>query len=290
MKKIFKPINKILTKIKKPIPKIAHVNLSGVIGSGSKFEKGLNLENIFEILETAFNTNNLKAVAISVNSPGGSPVQSELIYKTIREFATEKKVPVLTFAQDVAASGGYWLLLSGDEIYAHNSSIIGSIGVVFSGFGFVDLIEKIGVKRRVYTQGKNKAIMDPFLEEKEENIQILKDVQKDIFEDFKDFVKERRQNKLKNFQGKNTTSKFLDDNIFTGAFWSGKTAQKIGLVDEIADLRGKIKEKYGKKIKIVNIEAKKGFLKSILSSKEDNFAKAISGEIKNRAVFSRFGL
>jgi len=153
---------------------VACLNLQGVIGKDSKLSSGLNFENIAPLLKRAFETKKAKAVALLINSPGGSPVQSELIYNYIRELSKEKKIPVYTFAQDVAASGGYWLLLAGDETYAHNSSILGSIGVIFSGFGFVDLIKKIGVDRRVYAEGKNKAILDPFLPEESENIEILK--------------------------------------------------------------------------------------------------------------------
>ena len=167
IKKIF---GKVCRKNQNPI--VASLTLSGVIGKDSKLESGINIENSAPLLKKAFETKNAKAVAISINSPGGSPVQSELIYNYIRELSKEKKVPVYTFAQDLSASGGYWLLLSGDEIYAHNSSLIGSIGVIFSGFGFVDLIKKIGVERRIYTEGKNKAILDPFTPEVEENIEI----------------------------------------------------------------------------------------------------------------------
>jgi signal peptide peptidase SppA len=147
------PIRKAFRKIcfwKNNDPTVACLNLSGVIGKDSKFSAGLNIENAFPLIEKAFSLPNVKAVAIAINSPGGSPVQSELIYNAIREFSYDKKIPVYTFARDVAASGGYWLLLSGDEIYAHNSSIIGSIGVIFSGFGFVDAIKKFGVERRIY--------------------------------------------------------------------------------------------------------------------------------------------
>jgi signal peptide peptidase SppA len=260
-------------------PKIACLNLHGVIGADSKFSAGLNFENISPLLKRAFETKNAKAVALSINSPGGSPVQSELIYNYIRELSEEKKIPVFTFAQDVAASGGYWLLLSGDEIYAHNSSIVGSIGVIFSGFGFVELIKKIGINRRVYTEGKNKAILDPFLPEQEENVEILKNCQRDIFEGFKELVKSRRHNKLKD----------LDENLFTGAFWSGKKAVELGLVDLVANLRGKMKEKFGEKIEFVEIKSKKSFLKSFFSEKSD-LAQSLISKAEERLSFAKFGL
>lgn len=287
-----KILKKIFKKIKKSKPKIAHINLSGVIGKDSKFDKGINFDNVLPLLESAYKIDNLKAVAISINSPGGSPVQSELIYNAIREFSEENKVPTYTFAQDVAASGGYWLLLSGDEIYAHNSSIIGSIGVIFSGFGFVDLIKKIGVERRVYAEGKNKAILDPFMNEESENIEILKDAQRDIFENFKDLVNSRRKGKLKNENGEfiSENSEFLTQKVYTGAFWSGKKAQKLGLVDEICDMRSKMKEKFGKNIKFEKISIKKSFFKSFLSSRQEDFVQNLFNEAENKAEFGRFGI
>lgn len=262
---------------------IASVTLHGVIGKEGKFSSGLNFETCAPLLKRAFETKKIKAVAISINSPGGSPVQSELIYNYIRELSVEKKIPVYTFANDVAASGGYWLLLSGDEVYAHNSSIIGSIGVIFSSFGFVELIKKFGVERRVYTEGKNKAILDPFLPEEIENIEILKDAQRDIFESFKDLVKSRRHGKLK------VDENFLNEKIFTGAFWSGKKAAEFGLVDEVSDMRKKMKEKFGNDVKILNISVKKSFLKSLFSEKSQ-LADALLNKAEERIIFNRFGL
>lgn len=274
---ITKFLKKICCSSKEPI--VACLNLQGVIGQDSKLSTGLNFDNIAPLLKKAFETKKAKAVALNVNSPGGSPVQSELIYNYIRELSAEKKIPVYTFAQDVAASGGYWLLLSGDEIYAHNSSIIGSIGVICSGFGFVDLIKKIGIDRRVYTEGKNKAVLDPFLPEENENIDILKNAQRDIFEGFKDLVKSRRDKKL-------TES---DDNLFTGAFWSGKRSAQLGLVDEICDMRSKMKEKFGDKVKITQITAKKSFIKSLFSEKSDLTNNLLS-KVEERLSFNKFGL
>lgn len=286
---MLKKIKKIFTKSK---PIVAHLNLEGVIGKGGKFEKGLNYETCFPLIEKAFKVDNAKAVAISINSPGGSPVQSELIFNAIRQLSSEKKVPVYTFAQDVAASGGYWLLLSGDKIYAHNSSIIGSIGVIFSGFGLVKAIEKLGVERRVYTEGKNKAVMDPFMPEKEENIKILKNVQHDIFENFKDLVKSRRKNHFKDDQGKKIkeNDKFLEDNVFTGAFWSGKSAKELGLIDDIADMRAEMIKKFGKKVKIIEVTTKKSLLKSLFSSKQENVVDLAISKVEERLQFSKFGL
>ncbi len=277
--------NCIFTKLFKKIwcykneAKVACVNLHGVIGKDSKLESGLNFQNIEPLLKRAFEMKKIKAVALNINSPGGSPVQSELIYNYIRELSLEKKIPVFTFAQDVAASGGYWLLVAGDEIYAHNSSIVGSIGVIFSGFGFVDLIKKIGVDRRIYTEGKNKAILDPFMPEENENIEILKDCQRDIFEGFKDLVRAKRGNKLKE----------SEDKLFTGAFWSGKKAAELGLVDGICDMRKKMKEKFGDKVEIIQITGKKSFIKSFFSEK-NNFATNLLAKVEERLSFNKFGL
>ncbi len=275
------PIRKFLKKLFrcKSEPVVACVNLHGVIGKDSKLSSGLNFENVAPLLKRAFEMKKVKAVALAINSPGGSPVQSELIYNYVRELSEEKKIPVYTFAQDVAASGGYWLLLAGDEVYAHNSSILGSIGVIFSGFGFVDLIKKIGVDRRVYTEGKNKAILDPFLPEQDENVEILKDCQRDIFEGFKDLVKSRRQGKLKE----------LEENLFTGAFWSGKKSLDLGLIDGICDMRSKMKEKFGAKVELLQITAKKGLLKSFFSEKS-NFTYSLLNKIEERISFNKFGL
>ncbi len=255
---------------------MACVNLHGVIGKDSKIEAGLNMQNIEPLLKKAFEMKKVKAVALNINSPGGSPVQSELIYNYIRELSSEKKIPVYTFAQDVAASGGYWLLLAGDEVYAHNSSIIGSIGVIFSSFGFVDLIKKAGIDRRVHTEGKNKAILDPFLPEDQESVRILKEVQRDIFEGFKELVSSRRSGKLKD----------LEENLFTGAFWSGRKSVELGLVDAIADMRSKMKEKFGDDVEIKQVAVKKGFVKSLFSEKISE----VLFKIEERITFNKFGL
>ena len=268
---------------KNATPRVATLNLSGVIGKDSKFESGINFVNYAPLIKKAFETKKIAAVAISINSPGGSPVQSELIYNLIKEYAVKNKIPVFTFAQDLAASGGYWLLLSGDEIYAHNSSIIGSIGVIFSSFGFVDLIKKIGVERRIYTEGKNKAILDPFLPEEPTNIEILKEAQKDIFENFKSIVRLHRLGKL-------TKS---EDELFTGAFWAGSTAAKLGLIDGVADMRQKMQEKLGANVEFIEITAKKSFIKGLLSEKSSlvvNLVEQIVVKIEERLAFNRFGL
>jgi signal peptide peptidase SppA len=271
------------TKIYKKIfgkkNKVAHLLLSGVIGKESKFDSSLNFATYQNLIKKAFTTKNIKAVAISINSPGGSPVQSELIYNYIRLLANKHKLPVYTFAQDVAASGGYWLLLSGDEIYAHQSSIVGSIGVIFSGFGFVDLISKLGIERRVHTSGESKAILDPFLPENPKHQDILKQAQNDIYQAFVSLVKDKRQNKLN----------ASEEQLFSGAFWAGATAVKIGLIDEISTLQNKMHEKFGEELEIIEItEKKSSFLKNLLT-KQSNLT-ALSNQLNEIIAFSRFGL
>ena len=181
-------------KKKKVVP---HVRLTGIIGSGGRFKQGMELANQRDILKKAFSVKKISHVAISINSPGGSPVQSHLIYSYIRQLAEKNKIKVIVFAEDVAASGGYFIACAGDEIYANSSSIIGSIGVISASFGFKELIQKIGVERRVYTAGKNKSTLDPFKEEKEEDIKRLKNIQLELHEDFIKVVEKSRGSKLK---------------------------------------------------------------------------------------------
>ena len=203
-------------KKKKIIP---HVRLTGIIGSAGKFKQGMELANQRDILKKAFSVKKITHVAISINSPGGSPVQSHLIYNFIRQQAHKNKKKVIVFAEDVAASGGYLIACAGDEIYANSSSIIGSIGVIYSSFGFTELIKKIGVERRVHTAGKNKSTLDPFLDEKKEDIERLKNIQLDLHKDFIDVVEKSRGSKLKKSEVE----------LFSGEFWSGKKAKDLGL-------------------------------------------------------------
>jgi signal peptide peptidase SppA len=231
------------------------------------------------ILKKAFSIKKIKHVAISINSPGGSPVQSHLIYSYIKQLAKEKKVKVIIFAEDVAASGGYWLACAADEIYIDQNSVIGSIGVISPGFGFVDFIKKIGIERRVYTSGKSKSFLDPFKEEKKEDIDRLKNIQEQIHDNFIDYVKERRGSKI----DQNKT-----DDIFSGLFWVGNKAIDLGLADGIGSLKPILEEKFGKKIKIKMISQKKSFLQRRFSSSILN--SEIINKIEERIMFSRFGL
>ena len=262
-------------KKKKIIP---HIRLSGVIGNAGKFRQGLDFSGQEEIIKKAFLIKKSPAVAITVNSPGGSPVQSHLIYKFIREQAKENKKKVIVFAEDVAASGGYLIACSGDEIYANPSSIVGSIGVIYSSFGFKDLIQKIGVQRRVYTAGKNKSTLDPFLEEKEEDINRLKNIQLELHEEFINVVEESRGSKLKKDSGVE---------LFSGEFWSGKKAKDFGLVDGLGNADQILREKFGEDVEIKKFEKSKGWLAKKLSSSEYQTEKLIN-ILEERSIWQRY--
>ena len=245
-------------KKKKVVP---HVRLTGIIGSAGRFKQGMELANQRDILKKAFSVKKISHVAISINSPGGSPVQSHLIYSYIRELADKKKVKVLIFAEDVAASGGYFIACAGDEIFANSSSIIGSIGVISASFGFKDLIQKIGIQRRVYTAGKNKSTLDPFMEEKEEDIKRLKNIQLDLHRDFINVVEKSRGTKLNTKSG-------ID--LFTGEFWSGSKAKSLGLIDGLGNADEVLKEKFGENVVIKKFEKQKSWIAKKLSSGQTN--------------------
>ncbi|AIL65720.1 Peptidase S49 [Rickettsiales bacterium Ac37b] len=285
MKQIFlKTVKKIKRYVKNkyitPPPLVAVINLHGVILAPSRGRSGLSLEEMVEAIELAFKLPKLKAVALSVNSPGGSPVQSELIYKRIRQLADKNKIPIYSFAEDVAASGGYWLACAADEIFASNSSIIGSIGVISASFGFDEMIKRLGISRRVYTQGENKSILDPFSPEKETDIQILKSVQADIHESFKSLVRERRKDKLK----------IDEERLFSGEFWSGKTALELGLIDGIGDLYSVLQEKYGNRVKLKRMARPKSWLKKRLGIFMNVFTDTIEKKVIESSLWNRFGL
>ena len=260
---------------------VPHVRLTGIIGSAGRFKQGMELANQRNILKKAFSVKKISHVAISINSPGGSPVQSHLIYSYIRELAKIKKVRVIIFAEDVAASGGYFIACAGDEIFANSSSIIGSIGVISASFGFKDLIQKIGVQRRVYTAGKNKSTLDPFVDEKEEDVKRLKDIQLELHSDFIKVVENSRRSKLKDPE---------KNNIFTGEFWTGKTALKLGLIDGIGNADQVLKEKFGEKVVIKNFEKPKGFLAKKLSSSVSDPVDKIISALEEKSMWQKFGL
>ena len=260
---------------------IPHIRLSGVIGSTGRFNQGIDFSGQQEIIKKAFSIKKAKNIAISINSPGGSPVQSHLIHDYIKQLAKKNKKKVIVFAEDVAASGGYLIACAGDEIYANSSSIVGSIGVISASFGFQDAIKKIGIQRRVYTAGKNKSTLDPFKEEKEEDIQRIKKLQLELHSDFIEVVKKSRGAKL-NDPEKN--------NIFTGEFWSGSTSMKLGLIDGIGNAEQILREKFGQDIIIKKLEKKKSFIAKKLSSSVDNQIDNIVSLIEERALWQRFGL
>ena len=265
-------------KKKKIIP---HVRLSGVIGSAGRFKQGIDFSGQQEIIKKAFSFKKSKNIAISINSPGGSPVQSHLIHDYIRQLAKKNEKKVIVFAEDVAASGGYLIACAGDEIYANSSSIVGSIGVISASFGFQDAIKKIGVQRRVYTAGKNKSTLDPFKEEKEEDIERIKKLQLELHSDFIEVVKKSRGSKLKDPEKNNT---------FTGEFWSGTTSMKLGLIAGIGNAEQILREKFGEDIDIKKLEKPKSFIAKKLSSSIDNQIDNIASVIEERALWQKFGL
>ena len=257
---------------------VAHIKLNGVIGNVGKFKEGIDFSGQEEIIKKAFSLKKAKAVAITINSPGGSPVQSHLIYKFIRSEAKKNKIKVIVFAEDVAASGGYLIACAGDEIYANSSSIIGSIGVIYSSFGFTELIKKIGVERRVHTAGKNKSSLDPFQEEKTEDIERLKNIQLDLHKDFIEVVEESRGSKLKKD----------DVELFSGEFWAGKKAKELGLVDGLGNSNEILKEKFGDDIIIKKFEKSKGWLSKKLSS-SNNQMDQFANILEERSIWQRYG-
>ncbi|WP_455482625.1 S49 family peptidase [Bartonella sp. B35(2025)] len=261
------------------------VRLHGAImDSASSITRTLSLGRCASLLDKAFSYKKAPAVAIIVNSPGGSPVQSHFIFKRIRDLAEEKKKQVLVFIEDVAASGGYMIACAGDEIFADPASIVGSIGVVSASFGFPELLKKIGVERRVYTAGKNKVVLDPFQPEKKMGIEHLKSLQLEVHQTFINLVKERRAEKL------------LDDpDIFTGMFWSGKKGVELGLIDGLNDIRSVIKERFGRDTKLRLISPPKSLLGPKIPS--GVVANAAYVTVNNalmaaeeRALWQRYGL
>jgi signal peptide peptidase SppA len=285
-------LSRLLPKSMRPgVVTIPVVRLHGtVMAGGGQFRPTLSLASTAGVLEKAFSYPDAPAVALSINSPGGSPVQSRLIYKRIRDLAAEKNKDVLVFVEDVAASGGYMIAVAGDEIIADPSSIVGSIGVVSASFGFTEMMKKIGVERRVYTAGQNKALLDPFKPEKKEDVERLKALQLEVHETFIDMVKERRGGKLKD-----------DPDLFTGLFWTGKKSLSLGLVDALGDMRTVLKDRYGAKAQLKLITPPRGLFGRKLGlfgsfggfSAPDIAGAAAAGLIEaadERALWGRFGL
>lgn len=265
------------------------LRFAGPIGMVMPLRPGLTLTTSAAAIEKAFSMRGAKAVAIQINSPGGSAVQSVLIFKRIRALAEEKDLKVYVFAEDVAASGGYLLALAGDEIYADASSIVGSIGVMTATFGVNELIDKIGVQRRVYTAGAEKDALDPFLPEKPGDVERIKAIQRDVHEEFIALVKERRGSRIDK----------AGENLFTGEFWSGKKALELGLVDGLTDLRSKMREIYGDEVRFSLVMPSTGWLRRRRSVSVDGgfdlgftpggLAADLISAIEARALWSRFG-
>lgn len=259
-------------------PLVSVLRLSGAIGTG---RRGLSLDGLAEDIDRAFAPPDLAAVALSINSPGGSPVQSALIGRRIRALAAEKSTPVLAFVEDVAASGGYWLACAADEITADASSIVGSIGVVSAGFGFTGLIEKLGVDRRVYTAGTSKAMLDPFQAERPEEVTHLKGLQVDIHEQFKQWVRDRRGDRLRGDEA----------DLFEGAFWTGRRALELGLIDRLGDLRGTLRQRFGEKVQIDLVNPPRGpGLGRFIGLDAAVLADGVADMAAERAAFARYGL
>lgn len=276
-------------------PVVSVIRLSGTIAAGTRFPGGVNLASMARAIDLAFSLGRLQAVALIINSPGGSAVQSLLLYRRIRALAQEKDLPVFAFTEDVAASGGYMLALAADEIYANESSIVGSIGVISAGFGFHDLLEKTGIERRIYAAGEHKGMLDPFRPEKKEDVEKLTALQKEVHSVFKDLVRERRADRLKE----------AEDKLFTGEFWTGIDAEKFGLVDGLGDIRAVMRERYGKNVRLRPVGAARPWwrrtgvfgigthrtgpvtLDGVLPA---NWAGDLVAAIEERALWGRFGL
>lgn len=262
------------------------VRLSGVIANGGLLGgRSLSIESVAPLLRRAFETRGARAVALALNSPGGSPVQSALIAQRIRLHAREKGLPVIAFVEDVAASGGYWLACAADEIIADPSSIVGSIGVISSGFGFQDLMTRIGVERRVHTSGENKSMLDPFRPEQPEDVVRLKRLQAEIHDGFKAWVRERRGRLLKG-----------DENtLFSGEFWTARRGLDLGLVDGFGELRATLQQRYGDKVRLPVIGPRRRLLSRFglqggLGGGIDMIGPATLAALEERAHWQRFGL
>lgn len=267
------------------------VRLSGVIGAVTPLRPGMTLSGVARVLERAFSVRNAKAVALVINSPGGSPVQSRQIYLRIKQLAVEKKLPVLVFVEDVAASGGYMIACAGDEIFCDPSSILGSIGVVGGTFGFQEAIKRLGIERRLYTAGAHKAMLDPFLPENPDDVAKLKALQREIHQIFIALVKESRGARLKG----------ADDTLFTGEYWAGESSIALGLADGIGDIRSTLRARYGEKVLTPVIAQPSGLLSGLLGRKSPGAGQLSAMEsiaglpdelisaVETRAIWAKFG-
>ena len=262
-------------------PTVGVLRLSGVIGPpGMGYRQALALTELASSIERVFKLPRLEAVALLVNSPGGAPVQAALIAGRIRQLAVEKEVPVYAFCEDVAASGGYWLACAAEEIYADPASIVGSIGVISAGFGFPELLEKFGIERRIHTSGDKKGLLDPFVAERPDDIERLRDLQEDIHDQFKEYVRTRRGEKL-------TAD---EDVLFSGEFWTGRRAEELGLIDGLGDLRSVMREFYGENVNLKVVGGQRRFgIQRFLGGRHDYVAQGLAA-VEERLHWRRFGL
>jgi signal peptide peptidase SppA len=263
-------------------PVVPVVRLSGVIASsGLLGSRSLSIETVAPLLKRAFDMRGAKAVALAINSPGGSPVQSALIGQRIRLLADEKKLKVIAFVEDVAASGGYWLACAADEIIVDPHSIVGSIGVISAGFGFQDLIGRIGVERRLHTSGERKSMLDPFRPEKSEDVERLARLQAEIHDGFKDWVRQRRAGKLNGDE----------QSLFSGEFWTGRRGTELGLVDGLGELRATLQTRYGTKVRLPVIGPRRRLLSRFgLGLSVDGIGPGTLAALEERLHWQRFGL
>lgn len=270
-----------IDRFRDPPPVVNVLRLSGIIGGDGR--RNLNLTSLAGSIRRAFAAKKAKAVALLINSPGGSAVQSAQIGRRIRDLATEKDKPVYAFVEDVAASGGYWLACAADEIYADESSIVGSVGVIFAGFGFNDFIARYGVERRIYTAGKRKSVLDPFQAENPEDVTRIKSIGSDIHQTFKDWVSGRRGARLR----------AEDEELFEGDFWAGRRALDLGLIDGIGHLRPILRDKFGPKVRLRLVNPERGLLRGRLrigAPDPGEWAAAATAAVEERALWSRYGL
>lgn len=267
-------------------PVVPVVRLAGIVGFSTPLRPGLTLTGLARTLDRAFAMRNASAVAVVINSPGGSPVQSHLIFRRIRELAQEHKRHVIAFVEDAGASGGYMIACAADEIIADPYSIVGSIGVVGGSFGFDKLIEKIGIERRLYTSGEHKAMLDPFLPENPDDVERLKKLQREIHDDFIALVKSRRGGKLNG----------PENDLFSGEYWTGKRALELGLIDAIGDLRTVLRERFGAKVVTPLVAAERGLLGRRVFGVAGHavmpagLAEDLISALEARAIWARYGL
>ncbi|MCF4166883.1 S49 family peptidase [Zavarzinia compransoris] len=268
-------------------PMVTVLRLDGVIGAMGGLRAGLTIAGTARLIERAFSIKPLSAVALVINSPGGAAAQSALIHGRIRALAEERKIPVIAFCEDVTASGGYMLALAADRIYAHPMSIVGSIGVISGGFGFDRAIEKLGIDRRIYTAGANKHRLDPFKPENPDDIVKLRDLQTDIHAGFKAMVTDRRGTRL-------TAG---EDTLFNGDVWTGRQAVELGLIDGLGDVRSRLREEFGPKMRLIPIAHRRRLFRfgpRLFSSNLSEGGRGIAGDalstLEERGLWSRFGL